>query len=208
MTSGIAFLTSISMSVYHQLFQDPATLKELIEKIIIPNLKLREIDLEMFEDNPIDYIRSDIEGSDGETRRRGAILFIKGLRKYYEKTVTEVCGGFVNKMLQVKKKKITPLPPFSYLSESPLKDYSQNPVSNWLAKDVAIYLITALAIRGQTVAQGTTNVSELIPIREFYLSQIVPELMNTNPPSLVLKADALKFVWTFRLQVKKFFSFF
>lgn len=89
--------------MYHSLFQAPATIKELIEKIIIPNLRLREIDLEMFEDNPIDYIRSDIEGSDAETRRRVATVFIKGLRKYYEEPVTKVCESFISNLLQVIK---------------------------------------------------------------------------------------------------------
>ena len=41
--------------------QDPNTLRTICENIVIPNLKFREADEETFQDNYIDYIRSDVE---------------------------------------------------------------------------------------------------------------------------------------------------
>ena len=61
--------------------------------IVIPNIKFREEDEELFEDNPIEYIRCDIEGSDSDTRRRTACELVKGLRKFYETEVRPRCTG-------------------------------------------------------------------------------------------------------------------
>src|SRR5690606_1289997 len=81
------------------------------------------------------------------------------------------------------------------------KQYATDPLGNWIAKDVAIYLMTALAVRSITQAKGITEVNVLVPVVDFFGSQIVPELQSSNPPALILKADALKFVSTFRQQV-------
>jgi exportin-2 (importin alpha re-exporter) len=60
-TAAIQFLGSASTSVHYKHFSEPDVLKMICEKIVIPNLKLRDVDLEMFEDQPIEYIRRDIE---------------------------------------------------------------------------------------------------------------------------------------------------
>jgi len=48
---------------YKALFENEESLKNICEKIIIPNLFLRDVDIEIFEDNPEEYIRKDIERS-------------------------------------------------------------------------------------------------------------------------------------------------
>lgn len=52
---------------------------------------------------------------------------------------------------------------------------------------------------GKTGAQGATAANPLVNIQDFYASQVLPELqsakINENP---MLKADAIKFVTTFR----------
>jgi len=181
-TSAILFMSSASTSVHYALFKEPGVLKTICEQIVIPNLKLRDIDIEMFEDNPIEYVRRDIEGSDSDTRRRSAIELIKGLRKYFEAETTQICAAYIDGMLQ---------------------QYTADPKSNWWTKDIAIYLVTALAVKGSTVAKGITEVSELVPIVNFFATQILGELQNENPPAMVLKADALKFSSTFRQQIPK-----
>jgi hypothetical protein len=60
-----------------------------------------EVDVELFEDNPTEYIRRDIEGSDLDTRRRAATELVKSLRKYYEKECTDICAAYITTMLQV-----------------------------------------------------------------------------------------------------------
>eukprot|EP01114_Cavostelium_apophysatum_P013267 TRINITY_DN3173_c0_g1_i1.p1 TRINITY_DN3173_c0_g1~~TRINITY_DN3173_c0_g1_i1.p1 ORF type:complete len:974 (+),score=292.68 TRINITY_DN3173_c0_g1_i1:302-3223(+) len=181
-TSAIGFLASVSSSVHHTLFKEPETLTLILEKIVVPNLKLREVDLEQFEDNPVEYIRRDIEGSDMDTRRRAATELVKGLRKFYDVQTTQICASYISTHIQ---------------------QYQTNPKDNWLAKDVAIYLITAVAVRGATAQGGTTSVNNLVPIMDFFQTQIVPELQTERPISDVLKADALKFVSTFRSQIPK-----
>jgi exportin-2 (importin alpha re-exporter) len=45
----------------------------------------------MFEDNPIEFIRRDIEGSDNDTRRRVACDLVRGLCRHFNARVTEIC---------------------------------------------------------------------------------------------------------------------
>ena len=61
------------------------------------------------------------------------------------------------------------------------------------------FLSTALAVRGATAEKGVTNVNEMVPIVDFFQSQILPELQTSQHS--ILRADALKFVFTFRQQV-------
>lgn len=80
-----------------------------------------------------------------------------------------------------------------------LAKYAENPVQNWRTKDTAIFLVTSLASRGATQKLGVTQTSELVPIPQFCQQQIVPELERANINELpVIKADALRFIMTFR----------
>ncbi len=64
-TTCIRFLTSVvSKKMHEQLFRDPSTLKQIVENIVVPNLILTTEEEELFEDNPMDYISRDMEGSD------------------------------------------------------------------------------------------------------------------------------------------------
>jgi exportin-2 (importin alpha re-exporter) len=67
-TTAIKFLTTVSKSVHHKLFADPATLTQICESIVIPNVRIRDEDEELFEMNHVEYIRRDVEGSDLDTR--------------------------------------------------------------------------------------------------------------------------------------------
>lgn len=76
-----------------------------------------ESDEELFEDNPIEYIRRDLEGSgtaagdqrrhvflfhlDTDTRRRAAADFIRGLMERLEAQVTEIMSQYIQHYLQV-----------------------------------------------------------------------------------------------------------
>lgn len=52
-------------------------------------------DYELFEENPEEYIRRDIEGSDVDTRRRAACDLVKVLSKYFEAKIMEIFGAFI-----------------------------------------------------------------------------------------------------------------
>lgn len=52
-------------------------------------------DEELFEDNPEEYIRRDIEGSDVDTRRRAACDLVKVLSKFFEEKMMTIFGQYV-----------------------------------------------------------------------------------------------------------------
>lgn len=56
-TIAIKFLTTVSRSVHHALFKEPETMKKICEGIVVPNIRLREDDEELFEMNYVEYIR-------------------------------------------------------------------------------------------------------------------------------------------------------
>ena len=86
--TAIKFLTTVSKSVHHGLFSDEGTLKQICERVVLPNLQIRDEDEELFEMNWLDYVRRDMEGSDSDTRRRTACELVKGLSVHYEARVT------------------------------------------------------------------------------------------------------------------------
>lgn len=144
-------------------------------------MEFRESDEELFEDNPEEYIRRDIEGSDIDTRRRAACDLVKSLSRFFEAQITEVFGQYITAMLG---------------------QYSQNPGSNWKNKDAATYLVTSLVAKGQTQRQGVTQINQLVNVNDFYTAHILPDLQSPNVNELpVLKADAIKYLMIFRNQL-------
>eukprot|EP00899_Mesostigma_viride_P021200 jgi/Mesvir1/29081/Mv18387-RA.1 len=181
--TAMRFLTTVSRSVHHGLFKDPETIKRICESIVIPNLRMRPEEEELFETNHVEYIRRDLEGSDSDTRRRTACELIRGLTEKFEAEVTQLCSGYIGIMLH---------------------EYAANPTANWKSKDCAIYLVLALAVRQKTAAHGATGVSQLIDVGDFFNKQIVPDLRSPDANALpVLKAGALKYVTAFRLLLPK-----
>lgn len=158
-------------------------MSQICENVILPNMEFRASDEELFEDNPEEYIRRDIEGSDVDTRRRAACDLVKALSKSFETQMTEIFGRYVGVMLE---------------------QYAQNPETNWRSKDAAVYLIIALASKGQTQRHGTTQTNQLVDLVDFYRTHIVTELQQPDVNRLmVLKADAIKYLMTFRNQLPR-----
>lgn len=58
-------------------------------------------------------------------------------------------------------------------------------------------------MRGRTAAAGATDTNQLVALPDFYARHIAPELAaaDTNERAII-KADALRFLTTFRGQVK------
>lgn len=83
-----------------------------------------------------------------------------------------------------------------------LQQYSKNPKENWKSKDAAIYLVTALTVTSATANKGTVRTNQFVDIVSFFGAHILPELQGKASDSLVLKADSLKFVTSFRAQVR------
>jgi exportin-2 (importin alpha re-exporter) len=181
--AAITFLTTVAKSVHFGLFGDAVVLKQVCEGIVIPNLKLRDEDVEVFEMNWVEWVRRDTEGGDSDTRRRAASELVRALVDKFPAQTTELFSGYVAALLG---------------------EAAAAPEAAWRAKDAAIYLVSALAVKGRTAAAGATSTNSLVNLQDFYASHVAPELaapdVNARP---VVKADCLRFATTFRSQLSR-----
>jgi exportin-2 (importin alpha re-exporter) len=169
--------------MYKDLFKDEQALKQICENVIIPQLRMREADEELFALNGQEYVRQDMEGSDVDTRKRTASDFVRGLLMHFEVQVSALLKHHVGVLLQ---------------------QYAANPSKNWKSKNIAMYIVLALTIKGQTKAQGATSLNELVDIMSFFQTQVIPELQDKDiDNNAVIKADCLKFITMFRKQLPK-----
>lgn len=181
-SAAIKFLTTVADRPSNRsLFEGEGVLNNLCSNVVIPNMQFRTSDEELFEDNPEEFIRRDIEGSDIDTRRRAACDLVRSLSRYFEPQITAIFGQYIQTMLQT---------------------FVSNPEKQWRNKDAAVYLVTSMAVKGSTLRTGTTNTSELVNIVDFYTGYIKPDLEGSDVNRLpVLRADALKYIVTFRNQL-------
>ncbi|VEU19364.1 DEKNAAC100433 [Brettanomyces naardenensis] len=179
-SKGLQFLTAIASTSYATMISDQPALKQITEKIILPNVTLRESDEEMFEDDPIEYTRRDLEGSDSDTRRRAATEFLRALKENSEKVVTQVIMRYINSYLQ---------------------SFQADP-TQWKAKDIAIYLFSAIAAKGSMTNAGVTVTNLLVDVVQFFTTYVAPDLVSKDAHP-ILKVDAIKYIFIFRNQLTK-----
>ncbi|GKT84555.1 chromosome segregation protein [Colletotrichum tofieldiae] len=179
-SKALHFLTAVAGTSQHSgVFADENVLGQVVEKVILPNVALRESDLELFEDEPIEYIRRDLEGSDTDSRRRSATDFLRRLQEKYEQLVTGVVYKYINHYLEQGK-------------------------SDWKAKDTAVYLFISIAAKGSvTAAQGVKTVNSLVNVVDFFEQHIAADLMASGGVEPISKVDAIKYLHTFRSQLTK-----
>jgi len=183
--AAISFLTTVARSVHFGLFKGEEILKQVCQGVVIPNIRLRDGDVELFEMNWVEYVRRDAEGSDSETRRRAASELVKALVEKFPGETTQLFSGYVGALLA---------------------EAAADPAGKWQAKDAAMYLVTALAAKTKTSAAGATTTNELVNLNEFYANHVAPELEGETASSedrAVIKADCLRFVTVFRAQLAK-----
>lgn len=177
-SKALEFLTTVvGIRQYAEQFNSADVLGQVTENVVIPNLSLRESDVELFEDEPIEFIRRDLEGSDEDTRRRAATNFLKKLMEQFEKLVTDVVSRYVNHFLA---------------------EYAKEQKSNWKAKDTAVHLFSSIAAKGTaTSAKGVLSVNSNVDVIDFFQKQVAEDLTNDAAEPL-LKVDAIKYLYTFR----------
>ncbi|OGE51107.1 hypothetical protein PENARI_c014G03336 [Penicillium arizonense] len=180
---ALHFLSSVaSMPEQSQVFQAEGVQAEIVEKVILPNVSLRESDEELFEDEPIEFIRRDLEGSDSETRRRAATDFLRRLAEKFESSVTQVVLKYTQ----------------HYLAE-----YAKDP-TNWKAKDTATYLYSAIAAKGTaTSTHGVTVTNPLVSIADYFQQNLAADLISDTGVHPILKVDAIKYLYSFRSIITK-----
>ncbi|EPS41095.1 hypothetical protein H072_5033 [Dactylellina haptotyla CBS 200.50] len=179
-SKALRFLTSVAGN-QRQNHVFSGSLEQVIEKIIIPNMTLRDSDVELFEDDPIEFIRRDLEGSDSDTRRRAANDFLRKLMEQFESNVTEVTLRYIQLFLQ---------------------RYQQNPQSNWKSKDTALYLFTSIAVKGAITQFGVSSTNLLVDVVGFFKDNVAPDL-SASGVHAILQVDAIRYIYTFRSQFTK-----
>lgn len=179
-SKALSFLTAIAgTSQYSDAFNSEDVLTQIVEKVILPNVALRESDIEMFEDEPIEYIRRDLEGSDNDSRRRSATDFLRKLQERFESPVTTSVSKYINHYLNQGK-------------------------TDWKAKDTAVYLFLSIAAKGSvTAAQGVKTINPLVNLFEFFEQHIASDLTASDDGEPIPKVDAIKFLYTFRSQLSQ-----
>jgi len=183
-TKSIRFLSSLVGKLMHKsLFQEEATLRQIISNIVIPNLMIREVDEERFEDDPQEFVLGDMEGSDTESRRKCAQELLRAMCRQFEAETTSICSEHVSSMLA---------------------EFARDPTNKWQAKDAAVHLMLGISVRAESAAHGVSSVNDNVNIMDFFSTNILSELqqadMSIRP---MVKATALKFVSTFRNQFAK-----
>ena len=183
-SKALQFLSSVTRIQQHaQTFNNEANMGQVIERVILPNLALRDSDMELFEDEPIEFIRRDLEGSDNDTRRRAAIEFLRSLMLHFEKMVTQVVFKYIDHYLE---------------------EYSSNPSENWRSKDTAVYLYSSIAAKGTiTASQGVKTTNPLVNVIDFFQKNIAGDLVSEFDIAPILRVDAIKYLYMFRSQMNK-----
>lgn len=172
---ALAFLTSSTqITKYQSFFNNEQALKEIIENIILPNIVFRDVDVETFEDEPISFVRSDLEGSDFDSRRKSSTDFLRELKEVNTVLLTNTVMSYVNQFLTH---------------------------DDWRNRDIAIYLFTSLAAKGSVTNIGVTSTNMLVDVVQFFTDIIATYL--TGDASPILKTDAIKYIMTFRNQLTK-----
>ena len=117
-TSCIKFLSSLVGKPMHKdLFKEQGTLQQIISNIVIPNLLIREVDEEQFEDDPAEFILSDLEESDSESRRKRSQDLLRAMCRQFEEETTKICLDSITTMLN---------------------DFSSSNGQKWASKDAAV----------------------------------------------------------------------
>ncbi|CAJ1447658.1 unnamed protein product [Effrenium voratum] len=182
---GIQFLSSTAATRWPQSpFEDPNVLSGICEKVVFPNVLLRDSDVELFEDNPLEYVRRDMEAADQDTRRRSSMDLVKAMGRLNEAKVTEILIGYVKALMEKA-------------TQAPAQQAER-------FKDACIFLCIAMAVREQTQREGVTATNQNVNVLDFFSSLVVPELTSeplTQRP--MLRASCLKFVTVFRNQLPR-----
>ncbi|SJX63336.1 probable CSE1-Nuclear envelope protein that mediates the nuclear export of importin alpha [Sporisorium reilianum f. sp. reilianum] len=185
-SKAVGFLSIVvRMGSSREMFQSTQTLEQLCSAIILPNIAIREADEELFEDNPIEYIRRDLETSmEADTRRKAASEFCRSLMEFFAAEVTSIVSRYIMQYLE---------------------QYRADPHANWKQKDTAIYLLTSIASKSSTAQHGVTSTNELVDVVQFFSDNVFADLQSSadDSPSPILQVDAIKYLHTFRNQLTK-----
>ena len=186
-SKAILFLAVVvRMGNQRAVFEADATLEQFVSAIVLPNIELRDVDEEIFEDNPMEYIRRDLEASvEVDTRRRAASEFVRSLLEQFSAQVTAICSRHIRAYLDA---------------------FQADMLGAWKKKDAAIYLLTSIAAQGATAQHGVSSTNTLVDVVQFFSEHVLQDLEPGNAVAArrpILQVDAIKYLYTFRNQLTK-----
>ncbi|KAI9340023.1 Cse1-domain-containing protein [Zopfochytrium polystomum] len=182
---ALAFLTAVVRPSRHKaMFESPDVLRNICEKIIIPNMTLRESDEELFNEDSIEFTRRDLEGTDNGTRRGASTDLIRGLLEHFAHEVTQIISQYLS----------------AYMAE-----YEKDKRKNWKAKDTALYLLMAVSAKAYSLQAGVTETNSFIEPVPVFVANVLPDLQAPVDGAIqpIIKVAALKFLLIFRNQLTK-----
>ncbi|KAJ2471807.1 importin-alpha export receptor, partial [Coemansia sp. RSA 2320] len=157
-SKGMAFLRTVVRNPRQRaLFSSSESLKLICERIIIPNTVLPETDEELFEDDPIQFVRREVEGSVADSRREAAADLVRGLLDQFSAETTQVMSAYIQRGLE---------------------QYAANPAAHWRDKDVALFMVTSVAVVASVGSLGATQVNDLVNVSDFFSSHILQHLQD------------------------------
>lgn len=175
-TSAMKFLTAISLKQSNTSLFTEQALHDIIQHIVLRNLTATEGDEELFQDNPMEYIRKDIEGSDQDTRRRSAMELVRGLLKFFNAQTCQICLKYIGEMLE-----------------------SHRTTGNWKSKDAALHLVLSISVRSSSIASGAGELNKSVDIFDIFNHHVLLELVdNSTNKQPIVKADCLKMLCFYR----------
>ena len=154
-------------------------INELIKNLIIPNVKMTEKEQDEFNDNPVGFLKVELEETDMDSNKYYAINLTRQLIDLYPQftvnSITEMIKKFLN-------------------------DYYSN-IQNWNLKIMAINLIFAIQIKTFAQRIGVTEMSKYALDMNSLINEVFTKEFNTPNTLIVSKVYCLKFLTTFRLQI-------
>lgn len=185
-SQAITFLSTIvKVPSQKENFSGEGTIEALVEAIVLPNIALREQDEELFQDEPLEWIRREfaLESADTDTRRQAASNFTRALLDQFSDRTTQVVSRHIGQYLE---------------------QYRSDSTAHWRQKDAAIYLLTSIASTSSTAAKGVSSTNSLIDVVGFFTDHVLVDLQS-DPSSVnpILQVDAIKYLHTFRNQLTK-----
>lgn len=177
----LKYLTSvIKIPKYFDIFNAADVLGTIVTDVVVPNITLREADEELFEDDPLEFIRRDIENGELSLRRAAATDFLRELKDKNESLVTETVMGYVNQFLA------------AYAADS----------TQWRQKDTAVNCFIAVATKGNVTGAGVSATNLLVDVVAFFQQNVAGDLVGQGTHPLLV-VDAIRYIYVFRNQLSK-----
>lgn len=173
------------------LFSDVSALQTLANTVVLPNVRLREKDLCLLDEEPLEFVRREadtndslssissvfpsISNSECNSRREAAVVLAQSLLQMQGDQFSTILAGLVS---------------------SSLSSYESNPRDNWTDLDCALHLLTALAPR----VPGQQQKNSQFDVVSFYSTRLQGPLGDPDV-NFVVALGSLRFLTHFRFLI-------